>query len=363
MAIYGIDVSKWQTNAIADSAESFVICKATEGASYVDPTCDVKYQYAKKKGKLLGVYHFARPDLGNSAQSEAQFFVKNIKGYLGEAVIVLDWEKSVNNVSWAKAWLDEVFRLTGVRPMIYMSASVVTSYNWSTVAPYYGLWIAGYPAKYNVKNPAKPASNEMPYKLGAWKFAAMWQYTSSAGTLDRDIFYGDATAWKKYAAAPSITANMKVEKEAAKVEQTPEKKDETVTIVEATGGQTTVLKDPAIENKKEPEESTPKNPVSTDAGLTVKEWDDIFAEAVAKTTGIVDKSGFKLNISNKTYDILKLLAVIILPLCSVAYAGLSQIWGFGFGQQVDASITLFISIINSILGLAVVKASSDYKAQ
>ena len=203
----GIDISKWQSVGTGDQAADFVICKATEGTGYVDPSCDKHYQRAKQQGKLLGAYHFARPDK-NSAEAEAEFFVKNVKGYIKHAILVLDWEwLDPNNKgpwlnpSWAKRWLDKVYELTGVRPLIYMSATVINDYglDWSAVAKDYGLWIAGYPNKYNVKNPPEPTVNDMPYKIGAWKFWVIWQYTSSAGTLDRDIANIDRTAWMKYA--------------------------------------------------------------------------------------------------------------------------------------------------------------------
>lgn len=198
----GVDLSKWNGTSAVDNAGDFVICKATEGVGYVDRTCDIKYQRAKTLGKLRGVYHFARPDLGNSSTNEAQYFVDNIKGYIGDAILVLDWEKSTSNVSWAKEWLDEVYRLTGIRPLIYMNASVVNSNNWSSISSNYGLWIAGYPNKYNVKFPPTPGPSNMPYSIGSWKFWAIWQYSSSTGSLDLDIANMDKEAWSKYAAKP-----------------------------------------------------------------------------------------------------------------------------------------------------------------
>ena len=194
MSLLGTDQSKWQADAVTEG--DFIILKATEGAGYVDPTCDTKYQLNKQAGKLLGVYHFARPDL-NDALSEACFFVENIRGYLNEALLALDWEQpgTQNNVAWAKTWLDEVYRLTGVKPLIYMSASVVNAYDWSVVADAdYGLWIAGYPDL--------RSSWDLPnfcYSTGAWKFYALWQFTNSHGSLDRDVFNGDAKAWRLYA--------------------------------------------------------------------------------------------------------------------------------------------------------------------
>ena len=197
----GIDISKWQgADFNVDAAADFVICKATEGTGYVDPLCDKFYQQAKAKGKLLGVYHFARPDLGTTGEAEAEYFVKNIKGYIGEAILVLDYECAPYSDDWAYAFAKRVHDLTGVWPMLYASASKINGVNWSKTAKNCGLWIAGYPNAYNVPNPPTPKPSDMPYGIGAWPFWAIWQYTSSAGALDRDIANMDATAWRKYAA-------------------------------------------------------------------------------------------------------------------------------------------------------------------
>jgi len=200
--LQGIDISQWQNTSAVDLAKDFVIIKATEGVGFVDPTCDTKYQYAKSKGKLLGVYHFARPDL-TGATAEADYFVNNTTGYWQkkEAVLVLDWESgNTKDVSWALAWCQRVENRTGIKPIIYMSASVIRSADWGgLVRGNYGLWVAGYPNKYNVTNPPVPAAGEMPYDISPWGFAAIWQYTSSAGTLDRDVAYMTREAWGLYA--------------------------------------------------------------------------------------------------------------------------------------------------------------------
>ena len=350
MALYGYDISSYQSVGTGDSAKNFLIMKATEGTGYVDKSCDKHYQRAKSQGKLLGVYHFARPDLNkgtDGAKKEAQYFYNNCKNYFKEAIVVLDWEQpgTTGQVSWAKAWLDEVYRLSGVRPLIYMSASVVNGNNWSSISGYYGLWIAGYPNKYNVKNPPTPSVNDMPYKIGSWKFWVIWQYSSSAGTLDRDIANIDATGWKKYANPAYVAASEPKKEEAKKPETVP------------TSGQTEQAG--KTEGKTQPEQ-----PKSTDKGLTADEWDKIIAD-LEKSVELVENAaksmGFTIKMSNKTYDILKVIATTILPAIAALYIGLSNIWGFGFGKQVDETIQLIIVAINAVLGLAVIKSSSDYK--
>jgi hypothetical protein len=203
MALYGADLSHYQSTDTVDQAKDYVILKATEGfddasgPGYVDPDCDNKYQRAKSQGKLLGVYGYA---IMLDAVKEATFFVNNIQGYLGEALLALDNETHTD-VAFAKLWLDTVYSLTQVRPMIYMSASTAKAADWSSVSADYALWVAGYDAEFNVPNPGMPAADgsDMPYATGSWPFATIWQYSSSAGTLDRDIAYMDATAWHKFA--------------------------------------------------------------------------------------------------------------------------------------------------------------------
>ncbi|WP_147681473.1 GH25 family lysozyme [Actinomyces ruminicola] len=209
MALTGMDIASYQASLnLANVGGDFVIIKATEGTRYVNPYCDKHYQQAKAANKLRGVYHFAR-NRSNSAAAEARHFVSNIKGYIRDAVLVLDWEdgSGVADVAWAKAWLDTVTQLTGVRPMIYMSASPASQYAWETVAKDYGLWIAGYPTS-KARGLEAP---DCPYRPGHnWK-VAMWQYTSSGrvsgygGNLDLNVFYGDRAAWLKYAGATATT--------------------------------------------------------------------------------------------------------------------------------------------------------------
>ena len=200
----GIDISHHQKGIdLGAIAVDFVIIKATEGNGYTDEMCDTFYQKAKSLGKKLGVYHFARPDLGNTAEAEADWFIKETLGYHKEAILVLDWESGdLTNVAWAKAWLDRVYSKTGVKPVIYMSASVMHSADWSSVANAdYGLWVANY----GTNDGTAQESVFDRYPLKYWSFYALWQYTSKgrlngySGNLDLNYFSGDSSAWDKYA--------------------------------------------------------------------------------------------------------------------------------------------------------------------
>lgn len=205
MSMNGIDISNWQRGIDLTKVPcDFVIVKATEGTSYVSPDCDRAFQQAMGAGKKLGVYHFAS---GLDANAEADFFVKNIKGYIKKAILVLDFEaKAVSRgPAWAKQWMDRVFSLTGVKPLIYMSNSVVHQYDWSAVvAADYGLWNAGYYA-YGTKFYGYKPDAPLRGGTGKWPGAAIYQYSSEGrlsgynGDLDINVFYGDAKAWDAYA--------------------------------------------------------------------------------------------------------------------------------------------------------------------
>lgn len=57
--------------------------------------------------------------------------------------------------------------------------------------------------------------------------------------------------------------------------------------------------------------------------------------------------------SNKTYDVLKVIALIVLPL-SELIGSLASIWGLAYGQQIVATLVA----LDAFLG-AVLKLSSD----
>lgn len=216
MTLNGIDISNWQRGIDLSKVPcDFVIAKATEGIGYVDKSCDGFIQQALKLGKKVGFYHFARPR--NDAVREAQYFYNNTKNYFGEAIPILDWEaENKSDVAWAKRWLDEVHRLSGVKPVIYMSESVVNSYDWSSVANAdYGLWVAKYrdnkpDYNYNMAN-----AGSRP-RVKWWKFYCMWQWTSSGrlngygGNLDCNVFYGDVSTWDAYVGKSTSTVKPQV---------------------------------------------------------------------------------------------------------------------------------------------------------
>lgn len=61
-----------------------------------------------------------------------------------------------------------------------------------------------------------------------------------------------------------------------------------------------------------------------------------------------------MNMSDRTYDILKIIAQIILPALGTLYFALAGIWGLPYGEQIVGTITA----VDTFLG-ALLKISSD----
>jgi len=203
MALNGIDISHYQSGIDLTRVHSdFVIQKATQGTNYVDPTCDKHYQIAKGAGILRGVYHFAN---GLDANAEADFFLKNVKGYVGDAILILDWEASAVNkgASWVEAFCKRVISEAGVKPWIYGSLSPLQAHGIPALAAKLdcGLWVAKYGSN-PVQGYSKPAA---PIPCTCLQFTSMGSLPNWSGRLDLNVFYGDAVAWKAYASTGMAT--------------------------------------------------------------------------------------------------------------------------------------------------------------
>lgn len=205
----GVDIASYQSgiNPARLSTTDFVIVKFTQGTSYLNPYADRQYSEAKAAGKLLGAYHYGA---GRSATAEAQYFVNCLGSRVGECILALDWEGKQNSafgtgkdVTWCKTFLDEVFRLTGVRPLIYMSKSVCRRYNWSPVAQNYPLWCAQYGSNAKTDYQSSPWTDNNGF--GAWDKDTIRQYSSHGritgynDEIDIDLAYMSVEQWRAMA--------------------------------------------------------------------------------------------------------------------------------------------------------------------
>ena len=64
-----------------------------------------------------------------------------------------------------------------------------------------------------------------------------------------------------------------------------------------------------------------------------------------------------MKLSNKVYDILKWIAMYLLPAAGTLYFALSGIWSLPYGEQIVGTITAIDTFIGVILGVS----TSQYK--
>lgn len=177
----GCDLSKW--NPETPSGYDFYLIKASEGYGYKDSALDSHFNAVKSAGKLYGFYHYARPDLGNTPEAEADWFLSLVGQHAGNAIFALDYEGDSlsSGQEWALRWLQRVYEKTGVRPVFYCSSSALPMFE-KIAKENFGLWVANW----NVESP----------KIDPWSVFAFWQYTNRP--IDQDYFNGTIEQYKKY---------------------------------------------------------------------------------------------------------------------------------------------------------------------
>lgn len=202
MTMQGIDISGWQEDLdLAQVPCDFAIIKATQGVGYVSAACDPHVQQAIALGKPFGFYHYVN---GAGATAEADFFVDNCVNYFGVGLPCIDWE-SMQNAAWGntdylRELVQRVIDRTGVKPLIYASAS---AFPWDVAqALDCGAWVAQY------ANDDSTGYQDSPWNEGAYD-CAIRQYSSHgrldgySGNLDLDKAYMDAAGWANYVGASS----------------------------------------------------------------------------------------------------------------------------------------------------------------
>jgi len=221
---------------------------------------------------------------------------------------------------------------------------------------------------YNRMNELANRINEINYpskpRLEYTKFEKAVTYITTRDTHLYDFGYSkasDLVQIKNYAKGDKIDIY-------AKCENVSIGKTFLMTEYSYAKGLTNGFKEDAMEVYKAPEpapEPTPEPVPSGDGdpdnprGMSDEDYKK-FLKDLEKIQKKAKEEKAMIPMSNKTYDILKIVAIVILPLVQALYVGLSKIWGFGFGTEIDQTIQLIVAAINTILGVALVKSSSDY---
>ncbi|MGR6765339.1 glycoside hydrolase family 25 protein [Paenibacillus sp. T2-29] len=194
----GIDVSRYQGKidwkAVKADGISFAFIKASQGQRYVDPTFNTNAKGARAAGVLLGAYHFLDATSVEAAKAEARHFAEVLEQVGGGKSLdlppVMDYENNPGKLSKtlisavALAFLIELERLTGRKPIIYTGNAFAANFNASMGG--YPLWIARY------------SETRLPSDTVTWKRWDIWQYSDSgkvkgiAGNVDLNEFDGTA---------------------------------------------------------------------------------------------------------------------------------------------------------------------------
>ena len=206
--MYGIDISNHQRNIDLTAGKyDFAIIKATEGIGFTDRSFEKFAVQLTELNKLLGCYHFARPDLHGTIhdmEKEADWFISVVRnaGLLNKAILVLDWEtEPMDREDLLKAFIFRVKSKTGITPFIYGSKSKFKSWkNWWSVS-YCPIWMASWPSISRPSVGVDPGFTK-PDKTVNWR---IWQYTSTGtypnykGNIDLDYCELTEDEWKKFA--------------------------------------------------------------------------------------------------------------------------------------------------------------------
>ncbi|QYK62571.1 GH25 family lysozyme [Paenibacillus sp. S25] len=199
----GIDVSRYQGKIdwkmVKADGISFAFIKASQGQRYVDPTFITNAKEAKKAGVLLGAYHFLDATSVEAAKAEARHFAEVLEQIGGAKALdlpaVMDYENNPGNLSKtlisavALAFLLELERLTGRKPIIYTGNAFAANFNASLGG--YKLWIARY------------SDTRVPSDTVTWKRWDIWQYSDSGkvtgikGNVDMNEYDGTADELRK----------------------------------------------------------------------------------------------------------------------------------------------------------------------
>ena len=66
-----------------------------------------------------------------------------------------------------------------------------------------------------------------------------------------------------------------------------------------------------------------------------------------------------MKMSNKVYDVLKYIAMIVLPAIGTLYFALANIWGLPYGEEIVGTITAVDAFLGALLGIS----SAMYKEE
>lgn len=205
MTMQGIDCASYQAGIDPSAVPcDFVIVKSTQGTTYTNPDFQRLAEATLAAGKALGIYHYAS---GGNATDEANHMLDVAGGYIGKAILCLDWE-GVQNKAFGSgrdsAWIDEFCSViegrAGSSCLVYISKSVMHH------ADGHKLWVAQY-ANMNRTGYQDHPWNEGAYDCTIRQYTSMGRLDGWSGDLDLDKAYMSREEWDAWAAGNGAPAS------------------------------------------------------------------------------------------------------------------------------------------------------------
>lgn len=66
-----------------------------------------------------------------------------------------------------------------------------------------------------------------------------------------------------------------------------------------------------------------------------------------------------MKISDRLYDVLKWVVVIVIPACTTAYVGLAAVWGFPYAEPIAKTSAIVCTLLGAILGISTINYNKE----
>lgn len=66
-----------------------------------------------------------------------------------------------------------------------------------------------------------------------------------------------------------------------------------------------------------------------------------------------------MKLDNKVYDVLKWVALVVLPAIATLYTALAGVWGLPFAEEIPATITAIDLFIGALLGVSTAQYNKE----
>ncbi len=66
-----------------------------------------------------------------------------------------------------------------------------------------------------------------------------------------------------------------------------------------------------------------------------------------------------MKLSDKIYDILKWITLVVLPALGTAYVALANVWGFPYPEEVSKTVLAVCTLLGALLGIS----TAEYNKQ